>query len=107
MINIIDGKLISQEIKSDLKNRCAKLNKLHIYPKVTVIQIGKNDSSSVYIKNKSKACNEIGISFENIILPEYISYEDLYIIVQNLNQDDLVTGIIIQQPIPYHLKNIT
>lgn len=107
MINIIDGKLIAQEIKNDLKSRCDKLKELRVYPKIAVIQIGDNDSSSIYIRNKSKACKEIGISFENIYLPTSICYSDLALIVDNLNKNELVTGIIIQQPIPYHLRDIT
>ena len=83
--------------------KCYELKKEGINPKLAVIMVGEDKASKVYVKNKSKACNEIGIEFEEFILDENIEQKDLMELIQKLNNDKTVNGILLQSPIPRHL----
>ncbi len=103
MAIILDGKSLSKKIKNNLKDEVKQLNSKGIFPKLAVIMIGKDPASSVYVKNKSKACKYIGIEFEEFLLDENISEEELFNLIDNLNNDNKITGILLQAPIPKHL----
>ena len=102
-MELIDGKKLAKEIRENLKLKCDELKKEGINPKLAVIMVGEDKASKVYVKNKSKACNEIGIEFEEFILDENIEQKDLMELIQKLNNDKTVNGILLQSPIPKHL----
>lgn len=97
MNNIIDGLKVSLNIKEEIKNQILKEN---ITPSLVVIQIGDNKASNIYIKNKMKACQEVGIKFEHIKFNETISEELVINEIKRLNDDISVNGILVQLPLP-------
>ena len=103
MGEIINGKLIASKIIESLKKDVEKLNKNGIYPKLAVILIGNDEASKIYVRNKSKTCNEIGIKYEEFFLDEKISQEELLDLIDNLNSRKDITGILLQSPIPKNL----
>lgn len=104
MATIIDGKKLAKKIRGDLKIECETLKKQGINPKLAVIMVGDNPASKVYVKNKSKACNQIGIEYEEYLLDDNITQQELNELIQKLNQDKEVNGILLQSPIPEHLN---
>ena len=104
MAQIIDGKKLAKKIRSKLKIESANLKENGIIPKLAVIMVGNNQASKVYVKNKSKACSEIGIEYEEYILEENTKQEDLINLIKKLNNDKTVNGILLQSPIPNHLN---
>ena len=103
MAQLIDGKLISAQIKDELKAEVAELRKIGIVPCLAVIQVGNDPASSVYVNNKKKACAYIGIESKAYELEESISQEELLTLVEELNQDNSVNGILVQLPLPKHI----
>ncbi len=103
MAVIIDGKKLAKEIREKLKIRCEDLKKSGIQPKLAVILIGNDKPSQIYVKNKSKACEEIGILFKEYLLDEKIEQKELINLIDKLNKDTTVHGILLQSPIPNHL----
>ena len=103
MAVIIDGKKLAKEYRMKLKIRCEDLKNKGINPKLAVIMVGNDKASQVYVRNKSKACEEIGIIFEEYLLDENIKQEELINLIERLNQDDSVNGILLQSPIPNNL----
>lgn len=77
MSTIINGKELATKIRENLKAEVEKLKKKGILPKLAVIMVGNDSASAVYVRNKSKACNEIGIEFEEFLLPENTTREEL------------------------------
>lgn len=104
MAVIIDGKALSAEIRGNLKNDVVALNEKGIFPKLAVVMVGNDSSSKIYVKNKSKACQEVGIDYEEYLLDENISQEELISLIKKLNNDDKINGILLQSPIPRHLN---
>ena len=104
MAVIIDGKALAKKIRENLKKECEELKQKGIVPKLAVIMVGDNPASKVYVKNKSKACEEIGINYEEYLLEENTTQEQLIDLIQNLNKDKTVNGILLQSPIPDHLN---
>ena len=100
---IIDGKELSKKIRSNLKIECEELIIKGIKPKLAVIMVGEDPSSKVYIKNKSKACEDVGIQYKEYLLKENISQKDLIKLIQKLNFDKTINGILLQSPIPNNL----
>lgn len=103
MPQIIDGKRISQEIKDELKEKVAALKKEGVEGTLAVIQVGNDPASSVYVNNKKKACEYIGIRSLAYELPEETTEEELLTLIEKLNKDDAVNGILVQLPIPKHI----
>lgn len=103
MAIIIDGKKLAQEIRENLKIECEELKEKGITPKLAVIMVGEDKASQVYVKNKSKACNEIGIEYEEYLLGANTKQEELIKLIQKLNKDETVNGILLQSPIPQSL----
>lgn len=103
MAQIIDGKLISTQIKDELKEEVIGLKEQGILPCLAVIQVGNDPASSVYVNNKKKACAYIGIDSKSYELEESISQEELLNLIQELNADTSVNGILVQLPLPKHI----
>ena len=103
MATIIDGKKVSQKIREELKEECKEIRKQGIIPKLAVIMVGDNPASKVYVKNKNKACQEIGIEYEEYFLNSEITQEKLIELIEDLNTRKDINGILLQSPIPNHL----
>lgn len=103
MAIIINGKELAAKIRLNLKEEVERLKEQNIFPKLAVIMVGNDKASEVYVRNKSKACNEIGIEFEEFLLPEETKREELLNLIQTLNERVDVHGILLQSPIPKHL----
>lgn len=97
MNNIIDGVTASLELKKNIKK---EIEKDGLTPSLTVIMVGDNKASKIYVRNKKKACEMVGINFTEINLPETISEELIINEIRRLNEDDLVNGILVQLPLP-------
>ncbi|MDD7147846.1 MAG: bifunctional methylenetetrahydrofolate dehydrogenase/methenyltetrahydrofolate cyclohydrolase FolD [Lachnospiraceae bacterium] len=107
MYHIIDGKKISQEIKDELKEKVAGLKEQGKNVALAVIQVGNDPASSVYVNNKKKACAYIGIESLAYELPEETTEQELVELVEKLNADDKVNGILVQLPLPKHINEET
>ena len=100
---IIDGKELARKTREKLKIECDNLKKEGILSKLAVIMVGDDKASQIYVKNKSKACQEIGIEFEEYFLGNDIKQEELIELIQKLNLDKSINGILLQSPIPKSL----
>lgn len=100
MTQLIDGKKIAQEIKEELKTEVAQLKEVGREICLAVVQVGQDPASSVYVNNKKKACAYIGIRSEAYELPENTTEEELLKLVEQLNEDEAVNGILVQLPLP-------
>lgn len=103
MAKIIDGKHISQEIKDELKQEVAALKASGRECALAVIQVGNDPASSVYVRNKKKACEYIGIRSLSYELDENTSEDELLALIDKLNADPSVHGILCQLPLPKHM----
>lgn len=103
MYKLIDGKAISKEIKDELKEKVANLKEQGVDICLAVIQVGNDPASSVYVGNKKKACEYIGIESLAYELPSETTEEELLTLVDKLNNDDRVNGILVQLPLPDHI----
>lgn len=97
---IIDGKAISKQIKDELRDEVEKLTEAGINACLAVIQVGNAPASTVYVNNKKKACAYVGINSRSYELPEDTSEQTLLDLVQELNEDPEVNGILVQLPLP-------
>lgn len=104
MAKLIDGKAISAQIKDELKEEVAGLKQRGIEVTLAVIQVGENPASTVYVRNKKKACEYIGIRSLSYELPESTSEEKLLALITELNQREDVNGILVQLPLPEHIS---
>lgn len=107
MATVIDGKKVSGEIKNELKEKVAWLKEKNIEVTLCVIQVGSDPASSIYVRNKKKACEEIGIKSLSYELPEETSQEELINLIRELNQRPDVNGILVQLPLPGHIDEET
>lgn len=103
MTILIDGKELARITRQNLKIDCYDLKAQGIIPKLAVIMVGDNPASKVYVKNKSKACEEVGIEYEEFLLEENTTQEELINLIKELNKREDITGILLQSPIPAHL----
>jgi methylenetetrahydrofolate dehydrogenase (NADP+)/methenyltetrahydrofolate cyclohydrolase len=104
MAKIIDGKAISLELKNELKEKVEKLKAEGKTCALAVIQVGSDPASSVYVGNKKKACAYIGIESLSYELPEETTEEELLALIERLNEDQSVHGILCQLPLPKHMN---
>lgn len=102
-MKLIDGKLISTQIRDECRAEVAKLKEQGVEICLAVIQVGDDPASSVYVNNKKKACAYIGIESESYELPETTTEAELLELVEKLNQKDSVKGILVQLPLPKHI----
>ena len=103
MPEILDGKVFSKKVRNNLKEEVAELKRKGTLPKLAVILVGQDPASQIYVNLKSRACEEIGIDYEEYLLDENITQEDLINLINSLNDKDSVHGILLQSPIPKHL----
>lgn len=104
MAKIIDGKAISAAIREEIKIEVTSLGKIGIVPGLAVIIVGNDPASEVYVKNKGKACGEVGIYSEIIALPEQTSESELLARIDELNARNDINGILVQLPLPRHIS---
>ncbi len=100
---IIDGKAISGQIKDELKEKCARLKEKGIEVTLAVILVGEDPASQVYVRNKKRACEYIGYKSLSYELPAETTQEELLELVEKLNSNDDVDGILVQMPLPSHI----
>ena len=103
MAEIISGKLVSQAKREELKKRVSLLNSQGIEVGLAVIIVGNNSASRVYVNNKKKGCEEIGVNSYEYALPEQTTQEELLRLIEKLNSDTKVDGILCQLPLPSHI----
>ena len=102
-MEIIDGKTLAKNIRENLKSEVEELKSKGINPKFAVILVGNDKASLTYVKSKNKACQELGIEYEEIILEENTTMQELLEIIESLNERTEISGILLQSPIPKHL----
>ena len=103
MYQLIDGKAISTALKEELKVKVDALKEQGIEPCLAVILVGEDPASTVYVNNKKKACEFIGIKSLSYELPESTTQDELLALIDKLNADDGVNGILVQLPLPKHI----
>lgn len=103
MALIVNGKQISEMIKDELKERVSELKSSNIFITLAVIQVGEDKASSVYVENKKKACEYIGISSKSYHLSSDTSEDELLALIKELNKDSDINGILVQLPLPKHI----
>lgn len=103
MATILDGKTLAKKTREQLKEEVEQLKTRGILPKLAVIMVGEDGASKIYVRNKSKACEELGIDFEEYLLKEDITMDELKNLIHSLNEKKEIHGILLQSPIPKHL----
>lgn len=105
MSQIIDGKELAKNIRLKLKDEVTELKNADIKPKLAVIMVGDDKASKVYVRNKSNACEDLGIEYEEHILPASTKLEELLELIEKLNNDEAIHGILVQSPLPEGLDS--
>lgn len=100
---IINGKQISEEIRKDLREEVERLAKQGFTPGLAVVLVGEDPASQVYVRNKEKACHELGYYSEVHRLSAETSQEELLALVDKLNRQANIHGILVQLPLPKHI----
>ena len=100
---IIDGKQIAADVRQDVANKVSELKKKGIAPCLAVILVGENPASVSYVTGKQKALAEVGMVDRSVHLPENTSEDDLLKLIDELNKDNSVHGILVQLPLPKHI----
>ena len=104
-MQIIDGKKVSAQVKEEVKRQTLELKETHkITPGLAVVIVGDDPASRVYVNNKKKACAEVGFESFEYALPEETSQAELLALVEKLNNDDRVNGILVQLPLPKQIN---
>ena len=104
-MTVIDGKLVSKKIREELKFKIEEQKSLGKTFKLSVIIVGNDPASEIYVNNKAKGCAEVGILSETVKMPESTTQEELERVILERVQDDGVTGILVQLPLPRHLDS--
>lgn len=103
MAYIIDGKKIAQEIRQEVGSEVQKLKRRGIHPHLTVVLVGENPASQVYVRMKGKACEEVGILSETLTFPDSLTQAELLDVIHDLNDNPEIHGILVQLPLPPHI----
>ncbi len=103
MATLIDGKKVAASIREEVKAEVAKLREQGIAPKLSVVLAGDDPASVVYARSKEKSCANIGIDFELFTFPGSVSEDEVLALIDKLNKDDNVHGIMIELPLPKHM----
>ena len=104
-MNIIDGKAVSKKVKEDVKAECEQLKAKGITPGLAVIIVGEDPASQVYVHNKEVACEACGFHSVKYALPAETTQEELNALIDELNEDNSINGILCQLPLPKHLDD--
>lgn len=103
---ILDGSFVAKQIRKNVKIEVDQLRKRNLFPKLAVIQVGRDEASVIYLRNKKRACKEVGILFEEYYFEETVTTKQLKKEISKLNKDISIHGILIQYPLPKHLDEI-
>jgi methylenetetrahydrofolate dehydrogenase (NADP+) / methenyltetrahydrofolate cyclohydrolase len=101
---LIDGKQIARDMRDEIASEVRSLGNEGIQPRLSVVLVGEDPASQVYVRNKNKDCESVGIVSESILLPASISEEELLERVRSLNEDRRIHGILVQLPLPKHIR---
>lgn len=104
-MNIIDGKAVALNVKNQVKLECEALKEKGITPGLAVIIVGDDPASQVYVRNKEKACEECGFHSVKYALDANTTQQELNALIDELNNDDSINGILCQLPLPSHLDD--
>jgi methylenetetrahydrofolate dehydrogenase (NADP+)/methenyltetrahydrofolate cyclohydrolase len=105
---ILDGRSLAEQIKKEAAEEVRRLSEQHgVKPRLVAVLVGDDDASAVYVRNKVRACAEVGIESEQIALPASTSTADLLIVVRGLNQNSDVDGILVQLPLPKQIDELS
>ena len=108
MANILDGTALSKEIRSEVAESTLNLKTLHnLTPGLAAVLVGDDPASAVYVRNKGRACDEVGIFSEVFRLPKDTTQESVLDLVEDLNRDDRFHGILVQLPLPEQIDETT
>lgn len=105
-MSIIDGKVLSAQIREDLKVKVSDLKEKGIVPGLAVVLVGEDPASAIYVRNKEKGCNDTGIYSVVHRLPKTTSQEELLDLVESLNEDETIHGILVQLPLPDQIDEL-
>src|SRR5215471_20669628 len=105
---LLDGRAAADAIKREVANQVAALTAQHgIKPRLAAVLVGDDPASAVYVRNKIRACEQVGIASEHVPLPAATSTQELLFVVDNLNRDAAVDGILVQLPLPSQMHDAT
>ena len=103
MATILNGKQVAAEIRAELKTRAEALRKDGVVPCLAVLLAGDDPASKIYVRNKKRACEEIGIESRELLFPENVTEEELIAQIRALNEDAAVDAMLVQLPLPKHI----
>ena len=104
MATILNGKQVAAEIRAELKTRAEALRKDGVVPCLAVLLAGDDPASKIYVRNKKRACEEIGIESRELLFPESVTEEELIAQIRALNADPAVDAMLVQLPLPKHIN---
>ena len=104
MATILNGKQVAAEIRAELKVRAEALRKDGVVPCLAVLLAGDDPASKIYVRNKKRACEEIGIESRELLFPENVTEEELIAQIRALNEDPAVDAMLVQLPLPRHIN---
>lgn len=104
MATILNGKQVAAEIRAELKTRAEALRKDGVVPCLAVLLAGDDPASKIYVRNKKRACEEIGIESRELLFPESVTEEELIAQIRALNEDPAVDAMLVQLPLPRHIN---
>ncbi len=104
MAMILNGKQVAAEIRAELKTRAEALRKDGVVPCLAVLLAGDDPASKIYVRNKKRACEEIGIESRELLFPESVTEEELIAQIRALNEDPAVDAMLVQLPLPRHIN---
>lgn len=104
MANILDGRLVSNLLLEEIKEEVQKLSESGPQPKLAIILVGENPASLSYVGQKEKACNAVGMIYEQINYSTDVTQQEVLDKIKELNEDDSVHGILVQLPLPDHIE---
>ena len=102
--NIIDGKLVSEQIRENLRGEIERLKESGVTPGLAVVLVGEDPASQVYVRNKARSCEQLGMYSEVHRLPAETSQVDLLALIEKLNEQSEIHGILVQLPLPKHIE---
>ena len=102
--NLIDGRIIAAQIQAELTQRIASLKSRGVQPGLAFVRVGEDPASKVYVGRKEKTCAELGIASKTFVLAEQTSEAELLTLLEKLNTDATLHGILVQAPLPRHIR---
>lgn len=105
MSNVMDGKLVSQQIKNQVCAQVESLKAKNVSVCLAVVLIGSDPASKIYVSNKKKTCEELGIVSKEYLLSESVTQQELIALIHKLNADSQINGILVQLPLPQHIDS--